>query len=454
MRIQYMTSFNKKEPLVLFLGDIVAFYLALWLMLLVRYQSLPTKEALDLHLSPFSILFLVWIIVFFIAGLYEKHTLILKSRIGNIILNAQIANSFLAALFFYVIPYFGIAPKTNLFIDLVFSFTLIVTWRLYVFPTFQVSKKENAILVGTGAEMRELESEVNNNPRYDLQFISSIDLDQLGSIDFKEEILNRIYSNEAFIVAADFRNEKVEPLLPKLYSLIFSKVKFLDIHKLYEDIFDRIPLSLTKYNWFFENISSTTQKNVYDFLKRGMDLVLSLVLGFLSLVLYPFVYLSIKLDDGGPIFFTQERVGQNGQTILVKKFRSLAVHNDVGGIATDPKPTRVGKFLRKVRIDELPQLWNVLYGDLSLIGPRPEIPALARLYGKEIPYYNVRHLVKPGLSGWAQLYQAAPPKFAVGYDETRTKLSYDLYYIKNRSFMLDLKIALRTIKTLLSREGV
>ena len=116
--------------------------------------------------------------------------------------------------------------------------------------------------------------------------------------------------------------------------------------------------------------------------------------------------------------------------------------------------TRVGKFLRKLRIDELPQLLNVLRGDLSLIGPRPELPELVRVYEKEIPYYNIRHLIKPGLSGWAQLYHENHPHYRANVSETKVKLSYDLYYIKNRSFFLDLKIALKTIKVLLSRSGV
>ncbi|OHB00042.1 MAG: hypothetical protein A3E94_03635 [Candidatus Zambryskibacteria bacterium RIFCSPHIGHO2_12_FULL_44_12b] len=448
-----MISSNKKEPFLLLFGDLVALFLALWLMLLLRYVSIPDEELFISHLAPFSILFVVWVMVFFIAGLYEKHTLILKSKIGSVIFNAQVVNSFVAVLFFYLIPYFGITPKTNLFIYLVVSFILIFAWRLQLFPSFQIKKKQNTILVGSGEELRELESEVNNNPRYDLYFVSSINLDEIRSFNFKEEILNRIYSEGISIIAADFKDEKVEPLLPNFYNLIFSKIKFVDMHKIYEDIFDRIPLSLVKYSWFLENISGSTQKG-YDFMKRLMDIVLSLVFGLLSLILYPFVFIAIKIEDRGPMFFVQDRVGRNNKTFRVIKFRSLEVHGSRDGIAKNPSPTKVGKFLRKTRIDELPQLWNVLKGDLSLIGPRPEIPALVRQYEKEIPYYNVRHLIKPGLSGWAQLYQATPPKFKPQKDETRTKLSYDLYYIKNRSLVLDLKVALRTLKILLSREGI
>ena len=117
------------------------------------------------------------------------------------------------------------------------------------------------------------------------------------------------------------------------------------------------------------------------------------------------------------------------------------------------KITKVGGFLRKSRLDEIPQLWNVLIGDLSLIGPRPELPALAQIYEMEVPYYNARHLITPGLSGWAQLYHENHPHQGVDTLETKNKLSYDLYYIKNRSLFLDLKIALKTIKALLSRTG-
>ena len=115
--------------------------------------------------------------------------------------------------------------------------------------------------------------------------------------------------------------------------------------------------------------------------------------------------------------------------------------------------TKIGKFLRKTRIDELPQLWNVLFGTISLIGPRPELPELVKVYGEQISYYNIRHLIKPGLSGWAQIYHEAHPHHHTDVEETCVKLSYDLYYIKNRSFLLDLKITLKTIKTLLQRTG-
>jgi len=448
-----MTVLNKRENLLLFLGDLFFFIFSLWLMLFIRYHELPSSEAFLQHLVPFSVLFLVWIIVFFIAGLYDKHTVILQGKLPGIIFNAQLVNTVLAFLFFYFIPYFGITPKTNLFIYLIISFGLLFFWRIYCQSLFGFKQKENAILIGSGDEMKELKEEVNNNPRYNLNFISSVDLNEMSGLDFNEEVLKIIYSEDVHVVAVDLKNEKVLPILPSLYNLIFSKIKFIDMYRVYEDIFDRVPLSLVRYNWFLENIS-TAPKATYDFLKRAMDIVLSLALGVISLVIYPFVIIAIKLEDRGPIFFVQERVGKNNKIVRIRKFRSMTVHKESDGLAKDVRVTKVGAFLRKSRVDELPQLWNVLRGDISLIGPRPELPVLVKLYEKKIPYYDIRHLIKPGLSGWAQLNQPVPPKFSANYDETKIKLSYDLYYIKNRSFLLDLKIALKTIKALLSRSGM
>lgn len=437
---------NKKESFFLFLGDCLIFYFSLYFALALRYFSLPSNKLMAEHLVPFSILSAVWLLTFFVTGLYEKHTLLLKTRLPSALFNAQVANTFVAVIFFYFISYFKIAPKTILFIYLLVSFALILLWRLYGARLLSPAVKQKGIIIGSGEELKELIEEVNGNSRYGLEFVSSIDIDEIEAVDFQNEIVSRVYAEEIQIIAIDLNNPKVEPILPHLYNLIFSKVKFIDMYKIYEDIFDRVPLSLVKYNWFLENISSEAH-TAYDAAKRIMDVILSFALGTVSLILYPFVILAIKLDDGGRIFFNQERVGRNNKIIKVHKFRSMHENGDNG-------ITKIGRLLRTLRIDELPQLWSVFRGDISMIGPRPEIPSLVKHYEEEIPYYNVRHLLKPGLSGWAQLYHHDPPKVVADALKTRRKLSYDLYYIKNRSLMLDLKIALKTLKVLLSRSGV
>jgi sugar transferase (PEP-CTERM system associated) len=191
-----------------------------------------------------------------------------------------------------------------------------------------------------------------------------------------------------------------------------------------------------------------------ELLKRVFDVLVSIALLTLTGPLMLTVAVLIALESRGPIFYAQERVGKGGHIFTLLKFRSMRTDAEATAApkwATerDPRITSIGALLRPMRLDELPQLINVLRGDMSLIGPRPERPFFVDQLSREIPFYGLRHVVKPGLSGWAQIN--AP--YASSVAETRTKLSYDLYYIKNRSFILDLYIALSTIRVVLLREG-
>ncbi|MFA6446198.1 MAG: exopolysaccharide biosynthesis polyprenyl glycosylphosphotransferase [Candidatus Paceibacterota bacterium] len=449
-----MQILNKKEPILLFLGDIVCFLLSLWLALFTRAGIVPPTSDYLAHLIPFSYLFFVWICVFFIAGLYEKHTLAFRKKLPMVLLKVQIFNAVVAVLFFYLMPSFGIAPKTILFIYLIISSILILLWRLYGEHVFGIRERERAMLVATGIEMKELLDEVKNNFRYEIDFVSVIDTQAFSGAEIEQKLKDAITKENISTVVIDLHDELLEPLLPTLYGLVFKKVFFADMHKMYESIFDRVPLSLLEHRWFLENISLKHQ-GLYDVFKRIMDIGIAGILGIISLILYPFIALAIFIDDGKNIFITQERVGKDNKPIMVTKFRSMSISDDGLEVADKKlRITRVGSFIRKTRIDELPQLWNVVRGDLSLIGPRPELPKLANLYEASVPYYNVRHMIKPGLSGWAQIYHEQAPKFGVAVGETKEKLSYDLYYIKNRSLLLDFKIALKTLKTLFSRSGV
>jgi len=445
-----MTIFNKRAPWLLLLGDAFFFIVSLWLALFLRYSESPTKESFFAHLAPFSLLFIVWILVFFIIGLYDKQSVILKSKLPTFLLQGQVINSVIAVVFFYFIPWFGISPKITLFVYLVISLLLIIWWRISGYFLFVPRVREKVILIGEGNEVKELSREIGNNSRYNIDIISTIDLENAT----RESVLHEIGSNGVSVVAIDFHNEKAIQILPSLYNLIFSQVRFIDIDQIYEEIFDRVPLSMIRHTWFLQNIS-TAPKIMYDVLKRFMDIITSLILGTLSLVIYPIVALAIKIEDGGPVFIIQNRIGKNNQPIRIRKFRSMTVlAQNKNGASSERSVTRVGTLIRKTRIDELPQLWNVVSGSLSLIGPRPELPQFVEIYDRDIPFYSVRHLIKPGLSGWAQLYHQTPPKFEASNEDTKMKLSYDLYYIKNRSLLLDLNIALKTIKEIVSRKGV
>lgn len=425
-----MEILGKREPLLLLFGDLIILAVSLYLALALRYLELPRGEFLASHLVPFSILFVVWIVVFYIAGLYGKHTLILKTKLPSILLNALLINSLLAITFFYFVPLFGITPKTILFIYLGVSFVLVLIWRFFGYKVIGSRKWVNAILIGEGNEAEELRKEVNNNDIYNIRFVDNVE--------------------DASVAVVDFSDDRVRAKLPDFYKGIFMGVTFLDLHKVYEDVFDRVPLSLLGYEWFLKNIS-TAPKFGYDTLKRVMDIVISLPLLILSALLFPFIALAIKLDSKGTAFIAQDRIGQNNKIIRLVKFRSMERNEHDKWVGEgENKVTKVGAVLRKTRLDELPQLWNVVRGDISLIGPRPDILGLGKKLQEEIPYYNVRNIVRPGLSGWAQISQDVVPH---SVEETKARLSYDLYYIKNRSFLLDLQIALRTLKTLASRVG-
>ena len=446
---------HRAEAIFLFLGDVVFFYLSLFLVLLARYGLPFDQRIIILHFLPFSILFIFWILGFFIAGLYEQHTLLFQERLPYRLLRSVLANTVMTALFFYFFPTFLITPKINLILYLIVSSALLLVWRLYGFSFSGGREKQQVLLIGSGVELGELERELSGNPRYGVQLVSSVDASRLSGEVNADEMLHRASLGDVSLIIIDLQSSSVETILPHLYNLLFSRVWFADLSKVYEEIFGRIPLSLVGHYWFLKNIPSVSSRFAYDFLKRLMDIGAASALWLLALPLYLLVCIAVKLDDGGSLFVFQDRVGQNNRIIRTIKFRTM-YRDDAGrtDLQKGNKITRVGAFLRRTRIDELPQLWNVLCGEMSLIGPRPELPALVAVYEREVLYYRTRHLIKPGLSGWAQIYHENHPHHAADVSETKVKLSYDLYYLKNRSLFLDLKIALKTIKILLSRSGV
>ncbi len=443
-----MNAIHKKEYLGLLLGDIVVLFVSLVLTLIIRYGQMPTNTLLVQHLEPFSILFVVFILIHFIAGLYEKHTLSFKNKLPLILLNVQIVNAFIGTAFFYLVSGFSVAPKFILFIYLVISLVLMYAWRMLILHRSGSKKTQKALMIADSPEAQELITEINDNSRYNVTFVESI-----TPTSDAQKIVGLIKDQGITLVVVDTGHPALTEIMPVLYSLAISGISFIDASKMYEEVFDCIPLTMVRQGWFIEHMSGTSSQSIYDVAKRLIDIVCSLIGGIISLVVYPFVILAIKLDDGGVIFSYQKRVGQFNKIVNIAKFRTMTVANDNGKWGSvENKVTRVGSFLRKTRIDELPQLWNVLRGDVSLIGPRPEFPEPVKKYSEEITYYNFRHSIKPGLSGWAQIY-GEHAHHGIGLEETANKLSYDLYYIKHRSFLLDIKILLRTIKTLITFVG-
>lgn len=452
-----------RELFILVLGDVICFTAALWLTLLFRYLEWPSAERLSAHLGPFLSLSALWLLIFYIAGLYDKHTVFLKNLLLSRIINTQVVNILIAAVVFVVVP-FGIAPKTNLVIYLFVSIGIITVWRLYLFNFFSPKTKHKAILIADGEEAIELADEINNNDRYNYSFVRIIDeRAALHTPDFESRLLSLIEREKVEIIVANPRGAHIERILPAIFDLAFLKFEFtfLDFYKVYEDTFDRVPLSSLRYDWFIAHVSQSS-KPIYAIIKRATDIIGSLVILILLGLALPLIALAMRLEGSGPILITQDRVGRYNKPIKVYKLRTMSFNDRGSGtwLEEDKEKhnvvTRVGSFLRRASIDEWPQCLNILKGEMSLIGPRNDIVGLATRSAESIPYYNIRNLVLPGVTGWAQTHQhymgdnISPQSMA----ETRVRLSYDLYYVKNRSVVLDLEIALRTLKTLLSRFGI
>lgn len=453
--IRQMTLVPKREYVMLLAGDALVFIISLWLALTLRYLALPSREFFSQHLTPFMILFIAWIGVFFLAGLYGRHTRLFRNRLPSTILYAQAINVSIAALFFFLIPIFGIAPKTLLVLYLAVSCPLIYFWRVTVFPRLRTSRKLKGILIASGPDISDLGEEIANDARYPFTFASVIDTKKAESHDVIQQACRVAAEKSINFFVVDFSDRAISTALPIVYNAAFQKrrLALIDAIDLYQEVFDRMPLSLLQYE---RVLAGAVSSRVYDIMKRVMDIAGAVLVGIVALIIFPFAALAIKLDDGGPIFITQARVGKYQNPIRIIKFRSMS-GNDEGVYGKSGKSalsvTRVGKWLRLLRIDELPQLWNVLVGDLSLVGPRPELPALSARYSARIPYYDARYLITPGLTGWAQIRHDRDPHHGADVPETKMKLSYDLYYLERRSLLLDLYILLQTVRIVVSARG-
>lgn len=451
-----MNLFARGNTVLLLMGDFVTFGGALLITLLIRYRAMPSDEVLNQHLQPFLILFCFWILVFLIAGLYDRHISLVRKSIPALILKVQFFNILLSALFFFIFPV-GIEPKTNLVIYLIISSALIVLWRLYVYPRITTGKPMRALVIGDSDEALGIARVLAQNPYFKHIkpfLLSKKDIPDFA--EFKTAMQNFLERESTDMVIADMRDEYAALLVTDFYHFAFEdrNIRFFNLPSIFEELHHRVPPSLIGQAWLLENVTAGTPHYAYDFVKRGIDIIGALILLVPTVLVFPFIALAVKFGDHGPLFYRATRIGQFGKEIHIYKFRTMTGSDTPDtAVKSELQVTRIGSVLRKTRLDELPQLLNVLMGDLSFIGPRPEIPTLVDIYAKEIPYYNLRHLTKPGLSGWAQINNFDVPRGGVDIPRTVDKLSFDLYYLKHRSLLLDMEITLKTINILLMRTG-
>lgn len=438
----------RRDRYILGLIDFVALYLALFLALSIRYDGSFTWNMLSLHAFPFTVISLFSILAYYIAGMYERSVVYNLKKVAARLLNAEIAVALGAIVFFYLYNNPSITPKTTLTLYVAFSYAIVFLIRLIYARLFSIPAPVSAILIANGKEADELYSRSIEDGTLGIKFIGRIDP---ADAELEERVKEIIRHGNPSMIVIDNGHPGTAKILPALYEFIFSSKRFIDVQTLYEEVFERVPLSLVRYEWFLEH-ASAARSQIYNIVRRIVEIIIAFVLAIFTALIAPFVALAIKLEDHGPVFIIQRRIGKEGKVVLLPKFRSMKSSDGGKWLeANDNRVTRVGYFLRKTRIDELPQVFSVLKGDLSLIGPRPDIESLGQYLENQLPFYRIRHLVPPGLSGWAQIKQDDPPQ---SLEENRLRLSYDFYYVKNRSLILDLAIALRTIAILLSRKGM
>jgi exopolysaccharide biosynthesis polyprenyl glycosylphosphotransferase len=279
-----------------------------------------------------------------------------------------------------------------------------------------------------------------------------------SSVDYEafSQLLTTIGNDELrveAIVIKESPRDFPDDMPMRLVQLYFSGVPTYTLEIFHQLYWRKIPLYRINPIWLFQEGFQIAREPVFERLKRLSDIVLSLLGLILALPLIALAAAAIKLEDRGPVFFAQTRIGRNKVPFRLLKLRTMRVAKGAGDPYTregDRRITRTGRFLRSARLDEFPQLWNVLCGQMSLIGPRAEWDRLVAEYEKEIPSYHFRHLVKPGITGWAQVNY----RYGSGVQDTLRKLEYDLYYIRNFSFMLDASIVLKTLHVMVRQKGV
>ncbi|MEE8170293.1 MAG: sugar transferase [Phycisphaerae bacterium] len=388
-------------------------------------------------------------------GLYERHTLWRRGRIltrtALTILFAMLATYVVVHVFLYA----EISRRMAAF-AIVFYVAVATGLRLTVHGSVRHARR-GLVLIGHGPTTSLLLRAIHHKrlPGYRLYGIVSDDPSRhggdirgtpvLGGIEHLPDVIERYDIHEVVVADHVQRHtayQQAALLCLRLGCRVTNETTF------YETAFAEVPVAHITPRWFFF-ADLRGQREEHAAMKRVFDICTALIGLALTFPLWPLIALLVRIQDGGPVFYAQKRVGQGGKPFTLLKFRTMATNAERAGAVWaaehDPRVTRIGRFLRKTRLDELPQIWNVLQGDMAMVGPRPERPDIVEGLSKLIPYYQERHLIKPGLTGWAQICY----RYGASVADARRKLQYDLYYIKHMSLELDLIILLRTFGTLL-----
>lgn len=433
MKVKYYIS--------LLLLDFCCFLAASFSMIQLRFQSVVNIDIDPKFIFPYLILFSVYILF----GCYSLENF--KQRRNEIykIHFAQLLSFFILALFifFFRLDISGSLGRGYLLGTLSLFFILNTIARLIFYSILTTFLRKRSILILTEAQNKQLISdEILKQIKYFTFSIASI-----------SELKNYNLSKQWLIVISS--NLQLNDHLIKDFSHKRQNgVQFIDITRFYELFLNKLPVSFLEKNWIvmsggFDLLSNPAALKF----KRIIDILLATSLLLITFPLIIVCAALIKIESKGNPFYKQTRTGEFGKTFTIYKLRTMKINSESSGAQwarkNDPRVTFLGRFLRRSRIDELPQLWNVLKGEMSFIGPRPERPEFDKALEKEIPFYSLRTLLKPGITGWAQVMYP----YGASTEDSKKKLEYDLYYIKNYSILIDINIIFKTFLVVLGAKG-
>jgi exopolysaccharide biosynthesis polyprenyl glycosylphosphotransferase len=411
----------------------------------------------------FYLLPIVWMLL--LVELYEPHIAGSGRRTTRGIAIAAFVGLIAYSLVFIIRQDPTLLPRVGVGAFLFYASLLTLAWRMIFIRIYKrTGQMRRILLIGAGKAGQTLAELYNSQGTRSFNLVGFIDDDQqkanktyhgfpvLGSSDQLLRLIDAFQISDIVVAI----NGEIQGAT--FQTILDAQEKGVDVTRmpiLYEEMTGRVPVHHLESDWIIRSfVDEARVSGFYELAKRALD-VLGGAAGMLILaLLFPFISLAILIDSGLPVLYSQTRLGKGASRFKIYKFRTMYRDAERGGEAkltekNDPRVTRVGDFLRKSRLDELPQFWNVLRGEMSLVGPRAERPEWVEAFQRQVPFYRARLLVKPGLTGWAQINYG----YYASVEEMSVKLEYDLYYIKHRTLAMDFQIILRTIGTVLRRTG-
>jgi sugar transferase (PEP-CTERM system associated) len=450
------------RTLLLVAVDVTAIVLPLIVATMFRFRESTPLALITVALwAKLTLVTFICGLSLYFNDLYEFRIVKGRSNLLVHMLRAMAGAVFALALLYFLAPVLSFGRGVTLAAS-PFIFVLLLSWRLSVSATNLLARGDERVLVlGTGEAGVSLVRHIVGHPEYNIKVVGFLDEQGqnigkslvnpciVGGTADLEEIVSREKVDRVVLSLKDRRGSTP---VRELLNLKLAGVRVEEVHNCFERISGRIPLEHLSPSWLI--LSDGFKKSRISLAaKRFVDIIVSAAILLLVSPLIPLIALAIYVESGRPIFFRQIRVGYRGQEFELMKFRSMVQdaekHGPQWATKQDSRITRVGRFMRKTRLDEIPQLFNVFRGEMSLIGPRPERPYFCEMLAEQIPYFNLRHSIRPGLTGWAQVRF----KYSASLDDAKGKLELDLFYLKNLSLLVDLAILFETVKVVLLGRG-